>query len=160
MWINKQVIQSLDLNIFTLVEDTKSMDGWYLASYKILEIVAIRGQKSMVTYVIKVTEFNSEVGSDLPQVVWRPPWPRRPPTWLLEAIFTWIPRYSWSHWVQFWGQMWPLRLYGGRHMASEKINMAVRGNMHMDTRVIKVDSFKSEVKLGFWGHQNLNLNFT
>ena len=34
-------------------------------------------------------------------------------------------------------------------MASEKINMAVRGNMHMDTRVIKVDSFKSEVKLGF-----------
>ena len=34
-------------------------------------------------------------------------------------------------------------------MASESIKIAVRGNMHMDTRVIKVAGFKSEVKLGF-----------
>ena len=33
--------------------------------YNILEIVAIRGQKSMVTYVIEVTELNFEVRSDL-----------------------------------------------------------------------------------------------
>ena len=32
-------------------------------------------------------------------------------------------------------------------MASE--NMAVRGNMHMDTRVIKVATFKSEVQFDF-----------
>ena len=84
----------------------------------------------MVTYVIKVSEFNSEDRCDLrgrleaamaseatkmavrgnmhmdtrvvrslssiprsdvtSEVVWRLPWPRRPPTWLLEAIFTWI----------------------------------------------------------------------
>ena len=29
----------------------------------------------------------------------------------------------------------------------------------MDTRVIKVAWFKTEVKLDFWGHQNLNFNF-
>ena len=34
-------------------------------------------------------------------------------------------------------------------MGSESIKMAVRGNMHMHTRVIKVAGFKSEVKLGF-----------
>ena len=37
-----------------------------------------------------------------------------------------------------------------------------RGNMHIDTRVIKVAGFKSEVKLDCQeclGHQNLNLNF-
>ena len=32
-------------------------------------------------------------------------------------------------------------------MASEAIKMAVRGNVHIDTRVIKVAGFKSEVKL-------------
>ena len=48
-----------------------------LLSYNILEIVAIRGQKSMVTYVINVTEFNSKD---------RCPWPQRPPKWLLEAV--------------------------------------------------------------------------
>ena len=30
-------------------------------------------------------------------------------------------------------------------MASEATKIAVRGNMHMDTRVIKVADFKSEV---------------
>ena len=33
--------------------------------------------------------------------------------------------------------------------------MAIRGNMHMDTRVIEVTDFKSEVKYdlwGYWGH--------
>ena len=34
-------------------------------SYDDLEIVAIRGQKSMVTYVIEVTELNFEVRCDL-----------------------------------------------------------------------------------------------
>ena len=37
--------------------------------------------------------------------------------------------------------------------------MAVRGNMHMDTRVIKVAGFKSEDKLDHDGHHNLNLIF-
>ena len=32
-------------------------------------------------------------------------------------------------------------------MASEATKMAVRGNMHMDTRVIKVAGFKYEAKL-------------
>ena len=31
-------------------------------------------------------------------------------------------------------------------MASEATKMVVRGNMHMNTRVIEVDDFKSEVK--------------
>ena len=33
--------------------------------------------------------------------------------------------------------------------------MAIRGNMHMDTRVIQVTDFKSEVKFDlwdYWGH--------
>ena len=34
-------------------------------------------------------------------------------------------------------------------MASEATKMAVRGNMHMDTRVIEVADFKSEVKFEF-----------
>ena len=34
--------------------------------YDNLEIVAIRGQESMVTYAIEVTEFNSEVRCYLP----------------------------------------------------------------------------------------------
>ena len=41
------------------------MDGVWPSSYNILEIVAIRGQKSMVTYVIEVTELNFEVRCDL-----------------------------------------------------------------------------------------------
>ena len=32
-------------------------------------------------------------------------------------------------------------------MASEDTKMAVRGNMHMDIRVIKAAGFKSEAKL-------------
>ena len=32
-------------------------------------------------------------------------------------------------------------------MVSEAIKMAVKGNMHIDTSVIKVAGFKSEVKL-------------
>ena len=70
--------------------------------YNILEIVAIRDQKSMVTYVIKVTEWNFEVRSDLQGC--------------LEAA-----------------------------MASEATKMAVKSNMHMETRVIKIADFKSEV---------------
>ena len=34
-------------------------------------------------------------------------------------------------------------------MASEATKMTVRGNMHMDTRVINVADFKSEVKFDF-----------
>ena len=64
----------------------------------IYAVEAIRGQKSMVTYVIEVTELNFEVRYDL--------------RGCLEAT-----------------------------MASE----AVGGNMHMDTRVIKVADVKSEV---------------
>ena len=30
--------------------------------------------------------------------------------------------------------------------------MAIRGNMHMDTRVILVTDFKSEVKFDLWGY--------
>ena len=37
-------------------------------------------------------------------------------------------------------------------MASEATKMAVRGNMHINTRVIEVADFKSEVKFEFWGH--------
>ena len=68
-----------------------------LLSYNILETVAIRGQKSMVTYVFVVNELNFEVRYDL--------------RGRLEAT-----------------------------MASE----AVRGNMHMDTRLSKVADLKSE----------------
>ena len=36
-------------------------------------------------------------------------------------------------------------------MASEANNICVKGNKHMDTRVIKVAGIKSEVKLDLWG---------
>ena len=36
-------------------------------------------------------------------------------------------------------------------MASEATKMSVKGNNHMDTRVIKVTGFKCEVKLDLWG---------
>ena len=35
-------------------------------------------------------------------------------------------------------------------MASEAMKMTVRGNIHIDTRVIKVTGFKSEVQLDLW----------
>ena len=35
-------------------------------------------------------------------------------------------------------------------MASEATKMALRGNMHMDTRVIKVSDVKFEVKLDYF----------
>ena len=57
----------------------------------------------MATWVIEVTEFNSEARCDL--------------RGCLEAA-----------------------------MASEATKLAIRGNMHMDTRVIEVADFKSEVK--------------
>ena len=57
----------------------------------------------MATWVIEVTEFNSEARCDL--------------RGCLEAA-----------------------------MASEATKMAIKGNMHMDTRVIEVADFKSEVK--------------
>ena len=37
-------------------------------------------------------------------------------------------------------------------MASEATKMAVRGNMHNDTRIIEVADFKSAVKFEFGGH--------
>ena len=37
-------------------------------------------------------------------------------------------------------------------MASEATKMALRGNMHMDTRVIEVTEFNSEVSLDLRGH--------
>ena len=37
-------------------------------------------------------------------------------------------------------------------MASEATEMATRGNMHMDTRVIEVTEFNSEVSLDLKGH--------
>ena len=37
-------------------------------------------------------------------------------------------------------------------MVSEATKMAVRGNMHMDTRVIEVPDFNSEGKFEIWGH--------
>ena len=59
-------ILALTKAIFTSVEDTKSMgDVWPSSPYNNLEIVAIRVQRDMVAYVIKVTEFNSEVICDL-----------------------------------------------------------------------------------------------
>ena len=78
------------------------MDGVWLPPGKIKSMGVFRGQEGIVTWVIEVTEFNSEVICDL----------------------------------------------GGRleaAMASEATKMAVRGNMHMDTRVIKVPDFKSGV---------------
>ena len=63
----------------------------------------------MATWVIEVTEFNSEARCDLQGC--------------LEAA-----------------------------MASEATKMAIRGNMHMDTRVIEVADFKSEVRFEFWGY--------
>ena len=70
------------------------------------------------------------------EVVWRPPWPQR----LLEEICTCIPGYSRLLISNL--KSYDLRGCLEAAMASE----AVGGNMHMDTRVIKVADFKSEVK--------------
>ena len=70
------------------------------------------------------------------EVIWRPPWPRRP----LEAIFTWLPGYSRL-------LISNLRSYDLRgNLEAAMASEAVGGNMHMDTRVIRVADFKSEVK--------------
>ena len=61
-----------------------------LLSYNILEIVAIRGQKSMVTYVIEVTELNFEVRYDLRGCLEAIMALEAVGSWL-EAICTWIP---------------------------------------------------------------------
>ena len=37
-------------------------------------------------------------------------------------------------------------------MASEATKKAVRGNIHIDTRVIEVADSKSGVKFELWGH--------
>ena len=37
-------------------------------------------------------------------------------------------------------------------MASEATNMAVRGNMHMDIKVVEVTEFNSEVRCDLRGH--------
>ena len=73
------------------------------------------------------------------EVVLRLPWPRRP----LEAICTWIPGYSGLLVSNL--KSYDLRGHLEAAMTLEA-TMAVRGNMHMDTRVIKVADFKSEVK--------------
>ena len=67
------------------------------------------------------------------EVVWRPPWPWRP----LEAICTWYTRLLISNLRPY-----DLRGFLEAAMASE----AIRVNMHMDTRLIKVADLKSEVK--------------
>ena len=54
-----------------------------------------------------------------------------------------------GHWVEFWSQMWPPRSFGGR--------LAIGGNMHMDTRVIKVAEFKSEIRCDLRGRHGLQL---
>ena len=69
---------------------------------EIESLEALRGQISMATWVIEVTEFNSEARCDI--------------RGHLEVA-----------------------------MASEATKMAVRGNMHMDTRVVRVPNFKSGV---------------
>ena len=38
-------------------------------------------------------------------------------------------------------------------MASEATKMSVRGNIHMDNKVIEVTNFKSEVTFDLRGHQ-------
>ena len=61
---------------------------------------------------------------------------------------------NWGHWVQFWGQPWPLWSFGGHiglrgHQDGRQRQYAHKyqgGNTHMDTRVIRVAGFKSEVK--------------
>ena len=80
----------------------------YVRTYvrKIYLMKAFRGQISMATWVIEVTEFDYEARCDL--------------RGCLEAA-----------------------------MASEATKMAVRGNMHINTRVIEVADFKSEVKFEF-----------
>ena len=70
------------------------------------------------------------------EVIWRLAWPRRP----LETICTWITGYSRLPISNL--RSFDLRGCLKATMASE----AVRGNMHMDTRVVKVADFKSEVK--------------
>ena len=68
------------------------------------------------------------------EVVWRPLWPQG----LLEAICTWIPGYSRL-------LMSNLKLYDLRgHFEATVASEAVGGNMHMDTRVLKVADFKSK----------------
>ena len=53
------------LSAFSPAAKPRRSMGHVWPPYKILEIVAIRGQKSMVTYVIEVTELNFEVRCDL-----------------------------------------------------------------------------------------------
>ena len=70
------------------------------------------------------------------EVIWRQPWPQRP----LEAICTWIPGY-----LRF--LISNLRSYDLRGSLKATIALkAVGGNMQMDSKVIKVADFKSEVK--------------
>ena len=81
-------------------------DIWPPPPYRILEIVPLRGQRSMATWVIEVTELNYEVRCDL--------------RGCLEAA-----------------------------MASEATKMAVRDNMHINTRVIEFADCNSGVKFEF-----------
>ena len=83
----------------------------------------------MDTRAFKVVDFKSEV-------VWRLPWPRRP----LETICTWMPEYS----RLLISNLRPYDLRGCLEaaMALE----AIRVNVYMDTRVIRVADLKSEVK--------------
>ena len=80
------------------------------------------------------------------KAVWRPPWPHRPPKWLLEANIHMHTRVV--EVTEFNSEViCDLRGYFEGAMASEGIKMAVVGNMHIYTRAMKVAGFKSEVKL-------------
>ena len=73
------------------------------------------------------------------EVVWRSPQDQRPPKWLLEVKCTWIPGKSRL-------LISNLRSYDLRgNLEAAMASEAVGGNMHMDTRVLKVSDFKSEV---------------
>ena len=67
--------------------------------------------------------------------------------WQLEAREKWdhMLSRSLSSNLRFWCK------FGDRHVGD---------NMHMNSRVIKVGGFKSEVKLGFWGHPEFELKFS
>ena len=52
---------------------------------------------------------------------------------LREAILELCKTDKFNEHLLSWGQMWPLRLFGGHH-GSEAIKLAVGGNIHMDAR--------------------------
>ena len=79
------------------------------------------------------------------EVIWRLPWPRRPswPRRPLEAICTWISGLLISN---LRSNDLRGRLEAATVLEAVMALETVGGNMHMDTRVIRVADFKSEVK--------------